>query len=132
MGSSSSKSSQSTTTQNTDKRLVVNEGMGISSDSSTITVNNESVDADIVTRALDTVASADATAGAGFERLLGLAETLFTGAGEMIDKTQTASLSQLETINTAANDERGAIDQKTIIVLAVAGAAALVMTKGKK
>lgn len=126
-GGGSSKSSTTTTTQATDKRMVVDQGIGISSDSSTVTVN--SLDAGIVTKALDTVAASDATNGDGFTKLLGLADKLFTGAGNMIDNTQSASLAQLETINAAANDQRGAIDQKTMVVLAVAGAAAYVLRK---
>jgi hypothetical protein len=126
-GSGGSSSSNATTTQTTDKRMVVDQGIGISSDSSTVTVN--ALDGDIVKKALDTVAAADATAGTGFTQLLGLADKLFTGAGSMIDKTQAASLAQLETINAAAADKSGTIDQKTMIVLAVAGAAALVLSR---
>ena len=139
-GGGSSKSSNTTTTQATDKRMVVDQGIGISSDSSTVTVN--SLDAGIVAKALDTVAGADATngegfarlldlSGSGFEQLIGLADKLFTGAGVMIDKTQSASIAQLETINAAASDQRGAIDQKTMVILAVAGAAALVLRQKK-
>lgn len=123
----SSESSNTTTTQTTDKRMVVDNGIGISSDSSTVTVN--ALDADIVNKALDTVAAADATSGAGFSQLLGLADKLFTGAGSMIEKTQNASLAQLETINAAAADQQGTIDQKTMIVLAVAAAGAFVLSR---
>lgn len=128
-GSSKSSSSNTTTTNTTDKRMVVDNGLGISSDSSTVTVNM--VDTDIVKAALDTVTAADATNGEGFEKLLSLAGSLFDAGGKLIDKTQTASLAQLETINSASNDKAGVIDQKTIIVLAIAGAAAFVMKKGK-
>lgn len=128
-GGSKSSSANTTTTNTTDKRMVVDNGLGISSDSSTVTVNM--VDADIVKAALDTVTASDATNGEGFEKLLSLAGNLFEAGGKLIDKTQTASLAQLETINSAANDKTGAIDQKTIIVLAIAGAAAFVMKKGK-
>lgn len=130
-GSSTSSTATTTSTQNTttniDKRLALSSGIGISSDSST--VNVEALDGEIVRKALDTVSAADATAGASFEKLLGLADKLFTGAGEVIGKTQDASLAQLATLNTAANDQRGAIDQKTLVVLAVAGAAAFALRK---
>lgn len=128
-GGSSSSSSTATTTQNTDKRIAVEQGIGISSDSSTITV--EALDANIVNKALDTVATADATSGAGFTQLLTLADRLFTGAGAVISDTQGQALKQLETLNAAGNDSRGQIDQKTMIVLAVAGAAAFVMARRK-
>lgn len=126
-GGGGSSSSNSTSTQTTDKRMVVDNGIGISSDSSTVNVTT--LDAGIVSKALDTVAAADATSGAGFSQLLGLADKLFTGAGSMIEKTQNASLAQLETINAAAADQQGTIDQKTMIVLAVAAAGAFVLSR---
>lgn len=130
--SSSSSSQQSTTVNNIDRRQVIGEGgMGLASDGANVTINNQTVDAGIVERALDTVKAADATNGEGFTKLLSLADKLFTGAGNMVEKTQTASIAQLETINAAAADSKGQIDQKTMIVLAVAAAGALVLTKGK-
>lgn len=126
-GSSSSSSTTSTTTQNTDKRIAISEGIGISSDSSTVNVST--LDAGIVNKALDTVSAADATAGDGFGKLLALADKLFVGAGEVIDKTQTTTMAQIGALSSAQNDAKGAIDQKTIVVLAIAGAAALVLSK---
>lgn len=128
-GSSSSSSSNVTETTNVDKRIAIESGIGISSDSSTVTV--QALDGDIVKKALDTVAGADATAGQGFTQLVALADKLFTGAGAMIDKTQTASLSQLETINTAMNDQKGAVDQKTLIIIGGVAIAAYAMRKAK-
>lgn len=127
MGSSKSSSSTASTTTTVDKRMVVDNGIGISSDSSTVYV--EALDVDIVNKALDTVAAADATAGVGFSQLLGLADKLFTGAGAMVEKTQNTALGQLETLNAAAADRTGSIDQKTMIVLAVAAAGAFVLSK---
>ncbi len=126
-GGSSSSSSTATTTQNTDKRIAVEQGIGISSDSSTVTV--QALDAGIVSKALDTVASSDATAGAGFTQLLTLADKLFTGAGAVIEKTQDTALAQIGSLNASANDARGTIDQKTMIVIAVAGAAAYALSR---
>lgn len=126
-GGGGSSSSNSSTTQTTDKRMVVDQGIGISSDSSTVTVN--ALDGEIVKKALDTVAAADATAGVGFTQLLGLADKLFTGAGNMIEKTQNSSLAALENINAAAADQAGTINQKTMIVLAVAAAGAFVLSR---
>ena len=128
-GGSSSSSSSTTTTETTDKRMVVDQGIGISSDQSTVNVTT--LDAGIVQAALDTVKASDATNGEGFNGLLNLAEMLFTDGAALIEKTQNASLAQIETINAAASDKTGSIDQKTMIVLAVAGAAALILTKGK-
>lgn len=128
-GGGSSSSSTSTTTQNYDKRVAVETGVGLSSDSSTVNVTT--LDAGIVTKALDTVAVADATNGAGFNQLLTLADKLFTTGSKVLETTQSATLAQVQSLNTAANDQRGTVDQKTIIVLAVAGAAALAL-RGRK
>ena len=125
--SSSTSSSNQTTTNNVDKRLVLDQGIAISSDSSTVTVN--ALDAGIVTKALDTVSAADATAGAGFNQLLTLADKLFTAGGDILNKTQDSALSQIAAVNTAKNDSKGSIDQKTIIIIAIAGAAAYVASK---
>lgn len=126
-GGGSSKSSSTTTTQTTDKRMVVDTGIGISSESSNVNVTT--LDAGIVNKALDTVQVSDATNKAGFTGLLELADKLFTQGGALLESTQQTTLAQIESINAAANDREGAIDQKTIIVLAIAGAAALVLTK---
>lgn len=129
-GGGGSSSSTSSTTQNTDKRIAVDTGVGISSDSSTVTVNT--LDSGIVTKALDTVSAADATNGQGFTQLLGLADKLFTGAGDSLKASQATTLAQIGALNTATNDAKGSVDQKTIIVLAVAGAAAAFAFARKK
>lgn len=128
-GGGSSSSSNATTTTNTDKRIAIESGIGISSDSST--VNVQALDGNIVMKALDTVSAADATAGTGFTQLLGLADKLFTGAGEIITKTQDTTLAQVGALNQAQNDARGSIDQKTMIVLAGAAAVAFVASRKK-
>ncbi len=127
-GGGSSSSTQSTTT-NTDKRIAIQDGIGISSDSSTVNVT--SLDAGIVTKALDTVSVADASNSQGFSQLLGLADKLFTGAGQTLQTAQSATLAQVGALNQAQNDARGTIDQKTIIILAVAGAAAFAYSRKK-
>lgn len=123
-GSSSSSQASSTTTTTTDKRLVVDGGsLGVSVDGSA-NVNVESLDANIVNKALETVAAADATAGEGFDKLLQLTENLFDAGGKLLENNATTTLAQLEQLNTARNDTQGKIDQKTIVVL-VAGAVAV-------
>lgn len=128
-GDSSSSSSTSSTTTNVDRRLVNESGIGISSDSSTINVQN--LDGEIVKKALDTVNVADAASSQGFTQLLGLADKLFTGAGQVLQTSQTATLAQVGALNQAQNDSRGSIDQKTLIVIAVAGAAAYAYSRKK-
>ncbi len=132
MGSSSSKSASTSnvTTTTTDKRQVVDGGsVGVTADHST--VNVQTIDAGIVKEALDTVKASDATNGEGFEKLLDLASNLFDKGGALIEKTQDATLAQIESVNSAANDRQGSIDQKTVVVLAVAGAAAAAAIWGK-
>jgi len=133
--SSSSSSSNSTTTNNNiDRRQVVAEGaVGISTDGSTVNMTMQSMDAGIVTKALDTVAQADATAGQGFSQLLTLADRVITGAGGIIQATQQTTDKQMDIVATTANDAKGAIDQKTIMVgIGVAGAVAIAFAVGNK
>ena len=129
-GGGGSSSSTSSTTQNYDKRIAVDTGVGLSSDSSTINV--QMTDAGIANKALETVQLADATNSDGFGKLLGLADKLFVGAGEVIKTTQGTTLAQVGALSQAQTDAKGAIDQKTIIVLAVAGAAAAFAFARKK
>lgn len=128
-GGSSSSSSNQTTTNTTDKRMVVDGGVGVSSDSSTVTVTTQ--DPAIVNKALDTVAAADATNGAGFTQLLTLADKLFTAGTGVLQTQSDATMQQVGALNTIANDQKGVIDQKTLVILAVAGVGALYLTKKK-
>lgn len=126
-GGGSSSSSSSSTTTSIDKRMVVDQGIGITSDQSTVTV--QALDGQIVSKALDTVAAADATAGEGFERLLGLAENLFSAGGKLVEKTSDTAMAAVGAVSTAQNDAKGAIDQKTLVILAVAGVGAAYLLK---
>jgi hypothetical protein len=107
----------------------VDNGIGVSSDSSTITIN--SLDEGIVNKALETVSQNDAINGEGFNRLLELAGNLFQSGGELIDKTSSAALGAVEAVNTAKNDEEGRIDQKTLVICAVAGVSAVYLMRKK-
>lgn len=134
-GGGSSSSSNQTTTNNTDKRLVVETGTGISSEGSTITIN--SLDAGIVSQAMDAVKVADATSGQGFSALMSLADKLFTGAGNLVGATQQATLDMAystqqatqDAYQTATAEKSGSIDNKTIMILGAVAAAAFVMGK---
>ncbi len=129
-GGSKSSSSTQTTSANTDRRLAFSSGVGISADNSS--VNVQSVDSEIVKRALDSVDVSTANAGAGVDKLLDVADRLFTGAGQMVSQTQNAALAQLDTLNRAQNDAKGAIDQKTLVIIAIAGAAMVIVPKISK
>lgn len=78
--------------------------------------------ADVVQTALATVSKGDATNGEGFTRLLDLAGRLFEGAGQVVSEQQAASQAAF---SQAAELRSGTVDNKTIMVVAVAGAAAL-------
>lgn len=74
-----------------------------------------------ISRALETV---DTTLNDGFQRLLDISKDLFIYGGDLIDQTQsTVAGAYADAQNTA----KGTIDNRTIIVLALAGAAALVL-----
>ncbi len=127
-GGGGGSSSSTADTTNIDKRLAVGDGgAGISGDNSSIVIN--STDGAIVTRALDSVDSANAVAGDGFSALLQAADKLFA-KGESLIKTTQDSVS--DAYLKAATEGKGTIDNKTIIVLAVAGAVAVyAMKKGR-
>lgn len=114
-GGSSSSSSNSTTTQNTDKRIAVESGIGISSDSSSITVN--ALDGDIVKQALDVVGTADAANGEGFTKLLTLADKLFTAGGTILETSAANTQANIAAMQTTMNDAAGKVDQKTLLIV---------------
>lgn len=187
-GDSSSRSSSDTF--NTDKRVVVDSGIGISGDNTSLgfeTTNNLTTvtqtsntanitDGGIVSRGLDTVDNALArafnsintrsanndegfqgllsavnqntvttgsnfsgmlntlnrnndTLGNGFDSLLSAAQTLWTNGEKLIGQTQQ---SVADAYSQAQTDAKGTIDNKTIMVIAVAGAAALAFASRRK
>ena len=109
------------TTNNLDKRLVVGDsGLGITSDNSTLSLNM--LDAGAIKGALDTVNMSNSIAGDGYARLISAAENMFNTSQGLIGQTQK---SVADAYSIATTDKAGTIDNRTIIVLAVAGAAAL-------
>lgn len=149
MGGRSS-SSSAATTNNQDNRVAVQDGIGLSaSNNNTISIT----DGGIVSRGLDTVdlgiaATTEAlqttTAKAfdavnltsannadSFTRLLETAEGLFSTGENLLTKTQQ---SLVQAYSQAEADKGGTIDNRTVIVLAVAGAAtlALIATRGRR
>lgn len=102
-GGGASRSSNDTT--NNDKRVVVDGGLGVSGDNNILTVT----DGGIVSRALDTVDIANALGAKNINQL-------FTLGGELIGKTQSAVAGAYAS---AHETKAGALDNKTIIVLAV-------------
>lgn len=134
MGGKSSSSSASNT-YNTDKRVAVQDGVGVSGDGNAVSIVTNVTDGGIVSRGLDTVDKAinavslsNATNAEGFESLLKTAESLWDRGESLIGQTQQAVA---DAYSRAKNDEAGTIDNRTIIVLAVAGAAAFAFAKRK-
>lgn len=150
-GGGGSRSSSAQTTNNIDQRVAVQDGLGISGDANAIqltTIDGGAIKAafdfasgttsDALTttratvgRALDSIDASNATLGDGYDRLLGAAEKLFDRGENLIGQTQQAVA---DAYNRAQDTSKGTIDNRTIIVLAVAGAAAaaFIATRGTK
>jgi hypothetical protein len=120
-GSSSSQANQSQTTNNTDERVVNESGIVIGKGANLQNVTVERIDGEIVNNAINEF-------GEGFSKLLTMADKMFTSGTGMIQAGQDSVLAAAQSVE---NDKRGAIDQKTMIILGVAAAAALVMVKRK-
>lgn len=153
-GSSSSSSKQET--NNYDQRVAVQDGIGFSGSSNnaltlnTSTTNNitdggmvsrglDSVDSAIkrltasqentVSRALDSININNATNAEGFNSLLGAAQSLWTKGESLIGQTQK---SVADAYSQAQTEAKGTIDNRTIAIIAVAGAAALAFASRRK
>ncbi len=125
MGSSSSNASS---TNNIDRRLVTGEGsLGVAGDSNVVTVN--SLDEGIVTKALETVQVNDALGQEGFSKLLTVAQNLFDQGQGLIGQTQAAVA---DAYSQAQTDAKSTIDNRTIVVLGVAAAAVGIFAIRKK
>lgn len=146
-----SSSASTSQTFNTDKRLALQDSIGTSGDNSAInytsTTQNNITDGGIVSRALDSIDVNNATNAQGFQSLLQAAnfntstqanafadlldsasKNLFQSGERLIGQTQQ---SVADAYGKAQTEAKGTIDNKTIIVLAVAGAAALAFSRRK-
>jgi hypothetical protein len=138
-----SSSSSSNTTNNYDKRVVTNDGFGLSGDANQVelTTNNTTnvLDAgvikeafafsgDTVGRALDSIDASNATLGDGYGALIEAADNLFNRGENLIGQTQKAVA---DAYGQAQADKNGTIDNRTIIVLAAVGAAAVFALRKK-
>lgn len=112
-------------TNQTDKRIAAAEGSTVvSAENSTVTVT----DGGAVSRALDTVDLSNALQGEGFSKILDLTDKLAARGENLIGQTQSAVA---QAWKDAQETKAGTIDNKTIIVLAVAAAAAYAVTRSK-
>lgn len=125
---SSKKKSISTTnytTNNTDKRVANQSGL-VATEGSNITYT--ALDGDAINSAFEFASGANAVNGDGFEKLLGVTERLMTKSSDtattLSSRFQDNVMQAFETAKTAAT---GSIDQKTMILLAVAAAAVVIV-----
>lgn len=112
-GGSSSSSSSSTSTQNIDKRLVVDNGVGVSSDSSTVNVN-----------ALD-AGAIEASFQFGRDALTG-ADALLARGLQVLDKATTVADKSTALVATAYDNAKGDRTEKTLIAAASLAVVAIV------
>jgi hypothetical protein len=126
-GGGGSSSSSAQTTNNVDKRLVVGDGLGVTADNSSVSVNV--TDGGIVSRALTTVELSNASLGEGYDKLIDTAAAMFDQSQGLIGQTQK---SVADAYSQAQTNVSGTIDNKTITVLAIAGAAVAVAVLRKK
>ena len=147
-GGGNSSSTTQNTTNNFDKRVAVDSGFGLSGDGNSVSIMSN--DAGIVARALDSVDRNNAIYGESLANMLDTSNSQFgqvvsanqNSFTQLLDKlTQMFNTSEsligqtqksiADAYNQAQTTAKGTIDNKTIIVLAVAGAVALVMISKK-
>lgn len=120
-GGGGSSSSSASTTNNQDNRVAVQDGIGLSaSNNNTIQIMDGGIVRDALDFSTNTVNQAFEFGGTGFERLINAAEKLFVEGQGLIGQTQKAVA---DAYSQAQTDAKSTIDNRTIIVLAVAGAA---------
>lgn len=118
-GKSSSSSTQET--NNIDRRIVADGGsIGISSDSSSVTIN--ALDGGAINAALDFAKASDQETGRTLNQVLGIAANVFDKAGRNVDSS--AAL-----VARAYDDAKGAGAEKTILIGAALATVAIVALK---
>jgi len=142
-GGGNSSSTTQNTTNNYDKRVAVQDGFGLSGDGNYISTTNTTTtnvldggvikdafnfSSDTVGRALDSIDASNATLGDGYSALIETASSLFNKSENLIGQTQKAVA---DAYGKAQADKAGTIDNRTIIVLAAVGAAALFAMRKK-
>jgi hypothetical protein len=124
--SSSSKSKSSSSTVNNDKRVVADGGsLGVSGDSVTVNVSDQQA----IQGALQFAEGANAIAGTSYEKLLDVASGIFEGAATAVSKAQDQTASAYQT---AVAEKSGTVDNKTIMVVALAAAGVMALKAAKK
>lgn len=114
-GDSSSRSSNDT--YNTDKKVAVQDGVGITGDNNNVSMTSS--DPATVARALDSIDRNNATNAEGFTQLLGVAGSLWNQSQNLIGQTQK---SVADAYSQAEANKSGTIDNRTMIMLAAVAA----------
>lgn len=130
---SSSQANQATNTSSHDSRIVNESGIVARDSNVQVTTNTTSVDPEIAKAAFNFASGADARNGEGFDKLLSV-------AAELTNKTQDSATSMaaryqgdlLQAYDQARTTTPGGIDNKTMMVLGVAGAVAVAAVFAKK
>lgn len=122
-----SKSSSKQSSSNYDNRVAVQDGIGLSYSSGN-TINVETLDAEIVGKALDSVNVSNALNSDNFTKLLDVQKDMFNTSQGLIGQTQQAVA---DAYSQAQTDAKGTIDNRTMIVLGIAAAAVVVMINQK-
>jgi len=138
LGGGGSSSSNQTSTQQIDKRLVVDAGIGISSDSSTVSVNaldGGAVKESLATAgeaisALSSVSSLALTGGAKtVADVLGFASSVFSKSFDALDRSGKIIEGGGVLVAKAYDDAKGDGTQKTYIAVAALAVVAVVAVK---
>lgn len=132
-----SSSASSSTTNNLDNRVAVQDGLGLSNSSGNVisVTDGGSVAAafefsgQTVDRAFDSVEVANATIGTGYQSLIDAATEIFNRGQGLIGQTQAAVA---DAYGQAQNTKAGTIDNRTLIALAVAGVVGLFLFQRKR
>jgi hypothetical protein len=116
------------TTQNIDRRLVVdNGGIGFSSDGGQYTINV--LDEGIVGRALDLVTASDQETGRSVADVLGFAQGVFDSGLAVLDKAGKQVETQSALVAKAYDQARGEGTQKNLVAAAAIATVAIVAVK---
>jgi hypothetical protein len=133
-GGGGSSSSTTTTTQTTDKRLVVDQGVGVSSDQSTVNVSV--LDGGAINAAIDLVKAGDLTTQQAVSQVLDLTGNIFTKALTVLDKSQDLNAKTLESagsiVGTAYEDSKGGANRDRWLVAGAVAGMTLLAIKSRK
>lgn len=135
-----SSSASSSDTYNTDRRVTTRDGLGITGDSNNVSVTNVSTDSGLVSRALDSVDRTNAINGQGFTSLLSSNDKTLSGIFSLVNNTFNRGEALIGQTQQAVADaysqaqanKQGTIDNRTMIVLAMAAVAGLFVITRRK